>query len=234
MPTSAPTSSQRVIPHKPKWHGRIAAHLIYWVTRLFTATIRFRLHPQRSNMEIFDAPGTPQPVIFCIWHNRLFLCLALYFLFAVKRQPTRRMAALVSASRDGGILSQVLELYHIQPVRGSSSRRGGQALIELHTWAGKGLDLAITPDGPRGPRYRIHPGAITMAQTTGLPILPICYHLSWKYTLKSWDGFQIPFPFCKCTISVGDPIYIPRQLTAEEREAWREKVNRAMLDQTDD
>lgn len=226
--------SKIVIPQKASWFGRLVARLIYWITRLFTATIRFRIHPDFNHIEYFDPNKKAEPVIFCIWHNRLFLCLACYFKYAVRPQPSRHMAALVSASRDGGMLTRVLELYHIKPIRGSSSRRGGQALIELHSCAHKGLDLAVTPDGPRGPKYKIQKGVITMAQVTGLPILPVTYHLSHKYTLKSWDGFQIPFPFCTCTISIGHPIRIPKELTDEERETWRQKVNQAMLEQTKD
>lgn len=231
---AATTVSLPFQPQKPHLYGRILAHLLYWATRLFTATIRFKLHDVYRHTELLDSHQDSRPVIFCIWHNRLFLCLACYMKFALKNDPHRRMAALVSASRDGGMLSRVLELYHIQPVRGSSSRRGAQALVELHSWARQGLDLAVTPDGPRGPRYQVHPGVITMAQVSGLPILPITYHLSHKYVLKSWDRFQIPLPFCTCTVSAGQPIYIPKELTPEERESWRAKVNQAMLDQTQD
>lgn len=236
MKTQEPAAAAPCIikPQKARWHGRLLAWLVFGVTRLFTATIRFRLHPQHNHLEAFGSASEPQHVIFCIWHNRLFLSLACYFTYVVKRQPERKMAALVSASRDGGMLTRVLELYNIVPIRGSSSRRGAQAMVELHSSAQKGLDLAITPDGPRGPRYQIHPGVITLAQLTGLPILPVTYYLSLKYTLRSWDRFQIPLPFSTCTVSAGKPIYIPRQLTPEEREQWRQKVNQTMLNQTED
>lgn len=237
MSIESPTASAafRIVkPQKARWHGRLMAWLVFGVTRLFTASIRFRIHPVHNHVEEFGTPSKPQNVIFCIWHNRLFLSLACYFIYVVKAQPKRKMAALVSASRDGGMLTRVLELYNIVPIRGSSSRRGAQALVELNSSAAKGLDISITPDGPRGPRYQIHPGVITLAQLTGLPILPITYHLSRKITLKSWDRFQIPLPFCTCTVAVGKPVHIPRELTPEEREAWRQKLNQIMLDQTED
>ena len=82
------------------------------------------------------------------------------------------MAAMVSASKDGGFLASILECFGVQPVRGSSSRRGPQALLELTGWAERGYDLAITPDGPRGPRYVVQEGIIALAQVTGLPIVP--------------------------------------------------------------
>ena len=232
--STAPAAPRIVKPQKARWHGRLLAWLVFGVTRLFTASIHFRVHPVHNHIEGFGTLSNPQNVIFCIWHNRLFLSLACYFVFVVKTQPKRKMAALVSASRDGGMLTRVLELYNIVPIRGSSSRRGAQAMLELHSSAEKGLDLSITPDGPRGPRYRIHPGVITLAQLTGLPILPITYRLSRKITLNSWDRFQIPLPFCTCTVSVGEPVYVPRELTPEERETWRKKLNQTMLDQTED
>ena len=80
------------------------------------------------------------------------------------------MAALVSASGDGGLLARVLELFRVQPVRGSSSRRGPQALRELTTWARRGFDLAITPDGPRGPCYVVDEGVIAAARELSLTV----------------------------------------------------------------
>ena len=73
----------------------------------------------------------------------------------------------------------------------------------MNSWAERGCDLAITPDGPRGPRYVLADGVITLAQITGLPLVPVSYHLNWKVCLKSWDRFQIPLPFARCDIRVG-------------------------------
>ena len=222
-----------IIPHQPKWHERILARIIYWAIRIFAACIRFKVHKNYCyNKQIFAPGGKQETVIFSIWHNRLFSCLMQFYLLCP--QPTRRVAALVSASRDGGMLSHVLKLYHVVPIRGSSSRRGMQAMMELQDCIKQGYDVAVTPDGPRGPRYKMHSGVIRLAQHTGVPILPISYHLSRKKILHSWDGFQIPFPFCTCTVFVGNPIYVPPHLTNEECEAWREKVNRAMLEITCD
>src|SRR5213075_2734928 len=106
---------------------------------------------------------------------RLALCMVAYFGYPCKRNNTAGMAALVSASKDGALLSGILEAFGVQPVRGSSSRRGAQALVELTSWAERGYDLAITPDGPRGPRYQVQPGAIALAQLTGRPLVPVSY-----------------------------------------------------------
>src|SRR5436189_6328705 len=115
------------------------------------------------------------------------------------------MAAMVSASKDGAFLAAILERFKVQPVRGSSSRRGRQALPELTTWAERGYDLAITPDGPRGPCYVVQHGVMSLAQVSGLPIIPFSFCADWKLRPKSWDRFQIPLPFSRCEIILEKP-----------------------------
>ena len=144
------------------------------------------------------------------------------------------MAAMVSASRDGGLLARILELFGVEPVRGSSSRRGPQALRELIAWGERGYDLAITPDGPRGPRYHVQEGVISTAQLTGLIIVPVAYHLNWKYRLKSWDGFQVPLPFACCDITVGRVMRVPREATSLERESLRQQLENELRSITRD
>ena len=119
-------------------------------------------------------------------------------IFVARKRGRPDSPAIVSASRDGAFLTGILEYFKVQPVRGSSSRRGPQALLELTTWAERGYDLAITPDGPRGPRYVVQDGVISLAQLTGLPIVPVSYYVNWKIRVKSWDRFQIPLPFSLC------------------------------------
>ena len=206
-----------VVPHQPRWTQRIAAWLVFALVRGITATLRYRW---RDGSGFFDAPPVG-PAIYCVWHNRLILSIPSYYLYARKRNSTSGMAAMVSASRDGGFLTAVLECFKVQPVRGSSSRRGPQALLELTTWAERGFDLAITPDGPRGPCYVIQEGAMSLAQITGLPILPCSYKLGWKVRLKTWDRFQLPLPFSRCEVVIGKPVRVPREATDEERERLR-------------
>lgn len=208
-----------VIPHKAKWYQRIAAMLISVSMRCMAATIRFRLDDPAGNFQ-----AEPPRVIFALWHNRLALSAAMYQRYVRAFNPERRMAGLVSASRDGGLLAQVLENFGIEPVRGSSSRRGGQALVEMTSCAERGLDLAITPDGPRGPRYEAQDGVIVTAQVTGLPIVPVAYHLNWKISLNSWDGFQIPLPFARCNVVLDKPIAVPREISDDERESLRRQL----------
>jgi hypothetical protein len=198
--------------------------------RLVAVTVRFRGPANAGDLE----GVLSRPLICCVWHNRLALCLMLYERWIGRRFAGRRLAAMVSASRDGGVLAQGLKLFGVEPVRGSSSRRGRQALLEMTSWAEKGYDLAITPDGPRGPRYQIQDGIIALAQVTGLPILPASYHLNWKICLKSWDRFQVPLPLSRCTVRVAEIMRIPRETTEEEREVFRQQLERRMREITED
>ncbi len=218
--TLNPKPAGVVIPQKATWRRQFVAVLIYLSLRLLGATIRFRLddRPHFFNGE------PPEKIIFALWHNRLALAPVLYRRFILKHAPKRRIAGMVSASRDGGLLAEILERFSIEPVRGSSSRRGPQALFEMTTRAERGYDLAITPDGPRGPRYEIQEGVIATAQLTGLPIVPMSYHLNWKIQLKSWDKFQAPLPFARCEITVGRIFRVPREATDDEREELRKQL----------
>ena len=218
-----------VSPHRAKWHQRVVATLISLFIRSIAMTIRSHLDDRSGYFK-----STPPQVIFAIWHNRLALSAIFYQRFVRKFDSERRMAGLVSASRDGGLLAEVLDQFGIEAVRGSSSRRGGQALIELISRAECGLDLAITPDGPRGPRYEAQGGVIATAQLTGLPIIPVAYHLNWKIRLNSWDGFQVPLPFARCNLVFGKALTVPRDISDEERETLTKQLEQALMEITKD
>jgi lysophospholipid acyltransferase (LPLAT)-like uncharacterized protein len=225
MSTPVPSkTSAVVVAQQPKWHGRLAARLIWLASSSVAATLRWRWRDQTGLFE----NGGEQPVIFCLWHNRLALSLILFRRYVQARQPQRTLAALVSASRDGGMLARVLELFGVVPVRGSSSRRGPQALRELVSAADKGCDLAITPDGPRGPCYVVQEGIISLAALTGMVIVPASFHLSCKWRLKTWDRFQVPLPFARCEVELGQPVRIPREATDAEREQLRLELEARM------
>ena len=206
-----------VVAHRPKWYQRLVAWVIYALIRTVSATLRYRWDDRSGYIKM----PTNGPAIYCIWHNRLALCMPAYFNYVRKHRRTSGMAAMVSASKDGGFLTGILECFNVQPVRGSSSRRGPQALLELTTWAERGYDLAITPDGPRGPLYVVQEGAMSLAQLTGLPIVPVSYSVNWKIRVKSWDRFQIPLPFARCEMIYEKPIFVPREATDAEREQLR-------------
>jgi lysophospholipid acyltransferase (LPLAT)-like uncharacterized protein len=209
-----------VVAHKPKWHQRLAAWLVFALIRTVSATLRYRWH---DRSEFIHEPEAG-PAIYCIWHNRLALSMTAYFNYARQRKKTSGLAAMVSASRDGGFLAAVLECFKVQPVRGSSSRRGPQALLELTSWAERGYDLAITPDGPRGPVYVVQDGVMSLAQLTGLPVVPFSFYAKWKICLKSWDRFQIPLPSSYCEMHLGKAVFVPRDATDEQREQLRRQI----------
>jgi lysophospholipid acyltransferase (LPLAT)-like uncharacterized protein len=223
-------SSGVVVPHKPFWYQRLAARGVWALVRVVSATLRSRWIDRSGRFET----GPPGPAIYCVWHNRLALCLIVYEGFVARHKQTPGMAAMVSASKDGGFLTGVLECFGVQPVRGSSSRRGPQALLELTGWAERGWDLAITPDGPRGPRYRVQEGIMALAQITGYPIFPATANLQWKIQVKSWDKFQIPLPFSRAEMVVGQPIRVPREASDAQREALRQELERALQEITRD
>ncbi|HEU6448334.1 MAG TPA: lysophospholipid acyltransferase family protein [Verrucomicrobiae bacterium] len=212
-----------VVPNSPTFIQRVAAWIVWAGLTSIAATLRYRIRDPHKFLERTDI----SQAIYCIWHNRLALCMKLYFAFG-KHRSKAGMAGLVSASKDGAFLSAILERFGVLPVRGSSSRRGPQALLELATAAERGCDLAITPDGPRGPRYVIQHGAMSLAQITGLPLVPVSYSLKWKIQLKSWDAFQIPLPFSVCEVTGGKVFRIPRDASDEEREKLRQELEKEL------
>jgi len=225
-PPSPPKRSGVIVPNEPRWFQRVGAFFVYAFIRCVSFTIRFRLLDDGSGL--FGRSAGPGQAVYCVWHNRLALCIPMYERYAKKFGQTAGLATMASASKDGAFLCAILELLRVHPVRGSSSRRGPQALRELISWAERGYDLAITPDGPRGPRYVIQEGVMALAQITGLPIIPASYHLSCKITVNSWDKFQIPLPFSRCDIRAAEVIRVPRECSESERAKLRQNLEDAL------
>ena len=223
---SAARKTGIVTPHAPTWYQRLAAWIVFLFLRALALSLRKRFE-DRSGLGARTASGR---VIFCLWHNRLAMSMEAYRLICRVRRCEPRMVALVSASRDGGLLAAILERFGLRVARGSSSRRGSQALLELITWAEHDHDLAITPDGPRGPRYSVQQGVLSLAQLTGLPIVPVSFRAQRKIQAKSWDLFQIPLPFTRCDILFAEPLVVPRDATEEQRTELRQKLERKLLE----
>lgn len=156
------------------------------------------------------------PYITVTWHNRLLLFPCMFPAYARKRT-----AALISASRDGQYLATIIHYFGIRTVRGSSSKRGAAALREAISCLESGCNVAITPDGPRGPRYKMSRGPVILASKTGVPVLPIEVSHSSFWEAKSWDKFRFPKPWAKVVLTLGDPINIPPDLSDSEIEEWR-------------
>lgn len=188
--------------------------------RALSSTLRWKVHDPGGVLKNFPE----HPMIWVFWHNRIFVLTTFYRKFA----GGRKGAILSSASRDGEIIAALMSRSGMASVRGSSSRRGAAALLGLLDWVKSGYDVGVVPDGPRGPLYRMGPGAIKLAGMTGAKILPIRveYGSCWKF--KSWDRFRVPKPFTTVDIYL-DPLYdIPAGQTDEELEKSRLELERIM------
>jgi lysophospholipid acyltransferase (LPLAT)-like uncharacterized protein len=228
---AAPSRGPKKIekPRKLKWYHHLAAFLVFASGRLISSTWRVRLIDRHGVLS--PANG---PFISAIWHNRLALSMCIWQRFVRPNTAGAGLAALISASHDGGLLARTLRYFGVEAVRGSTSRRGPQALLELTSWAERNYHIAITPDGPRGPCYRIHEGIIALAQVSGLPIVPFGARIRGKVRLKSWDRFQIPLPFARCEVRVGEPLTVPRDATEAQREALRTELRERLMALTTD
>jgi lysophospholipid acyltransferase (LPLAT)-like uncharacterized protein len=189
--------------------------LLRLVVMFIGSTLRWRIEDPSGLLA-----RTPQePLIFAFWHNRILMLPYLFKKHWSKRKRDR-VAVLVSASADGEKLSRVLEQFNLICVRGSSSRRGRQALVELTRLVKDGYDIGITPDGPRGPKYKVQDGVISLAQVTQAAIMPVSWSVDRKFIFqKAWDNFQVPMPFARAVLRIGEPIPVPR----DTDEAGREK-----------
>lgn len=201
---------------------KLVSHLGSWLLRALNLTLRIEFH---DNAGFTDGTLTC-PSLFAFWHNRI-----LSMLFIKKRyyRNRSRVSVLTSASRDGGLLAEFMARFGMGAVRGSSSKRGATAIRELHDLIKeRGEDIVITPDGPRGPRYKLGQGLIFLAQKTGLPIVAVHANYSRCFRLKSWDGFMIPLPFSRVEVTMDAPRYIPETGSDEEFEAERLKFEKIL------
>ncbi|MBV9774548.1 MAG: lysophospholipid acyltransferase family protein [Gemmatimonadetes bacterium] len=164
------------------------------------------------NFEQFHAQG--RPVVFVLWHGRLLPCT--YW------NRHQKLVTLVSQHRDGEHIARIVEGWGYTAVRGSSSRRAAGALRDLVRYVKAGRSLAITPDGPRGPRETMKPGALLAAQLSGAPIIPASGGASRGWWFGGWDRFLVPKPFARVRLAYGEPVHIPR----DADEAALEEISR--------
>ncbi|MET0395829.1 MAG: lysophospholipid acyltransferase family protein [Longimicrobiaceae bacterium] len=153
-----------------------------------------------ENFERFHREG--KPVVFVLWHGRLLPCT--YW------NRHQKLVTLVSQHRDGEYIARIVEKWGYTAVRGSSSRRAAGALRELVRHVRAGRSLAVTPDGPRGPRAVMKPGALLAAQLSGAPVIPSAGGASRGWWFRSWDRFLVPKPFARVRLAYGEPVWIPR------------------------
>jgi lysophospholipid acyltransferase (LPLAT)-like uncharacterized protein len=172
----------------PLWQ-RAAVWPLAALVRLWAMTIRITL--KAEELQMLSRHG--DPIIFVIWHNRLFMGAELMRRF----RRGHRLFGLISASRDGAWLSAFFSACGLNAVRGSTSRYGREAAKELVETLRSGNDVGIAPDGPRGPVYEMKPGALIVARrarSTAM-LVGVDYESSWRF--PSWDGFHLPRPFSR-------------------------------------
>lgn len=196
--------------------------------KLWSLTLRFEIVDECGITRPGDHPG---PVIFALWHNRIFSIPPVWKKTGGKQ---RKSVILTSASHDGDIVAHAMAVFGLKAVRGSSSRRGVAALLSLKRALQEGLDVCVTPDGPRGPRYHFQPGVIKLAESCGVPIIPIHFQFSSAWRIKSWDRFVIPKPFSQVRITFAAAVALTRGMAPDVFEAARLNLETILRNGADD
>ena len=196
-PTSpAPKPPAPVGVPKLDWKTRAAISVGGFLLRILARTWRVRVEG-RDAVEVVRRSG--QGVIFTFWHGQMLPLLA---------EHNRPATVLISDHRDGEIITQIVSGFGCRAVRGSSSKGAARALLQLSRTLNEGNDIAITPDGPRGPRHSFAPGAVVLSQRTSAPIAFMVSHTNRVWRLKTWDQFEIPKPFARVTVVYSEPFVV--------------------------
>ena len=209
------------------WKDRILLQIIpriyVWVLRLFSLTIRKEYLHEEYPKEFWNQG---LHIIISFWHQRLMMMPFL--------RHSGRVGMLISQHRDGEFIARAVNQFGVNPVRGSTTRGGLSALRGMIRFFRTGANLAITPDGPQGPKHVVQIGVIELARHTGAPILPVTYGASRKKVLGSWDNFVLPFPFCKVAYLWGEPLFIPRDADKDRMEESRRLLQERMRQITEE
>ena len=203
---------------RKKWWTRPLGHLIWLLITLTCATLRRRVDPKAHYLRDHQA-------IVALWHNRIFAPCYLYRHAIHGQMP---MSMLTSASKDGTMLTTVARNYGMRTVRGSSRRRGAAGFLDMMRELQQGCSMCITPDGPKGPRYKCHPGVIKLASMSGIPIVPLIVRYSRTWRAPSWDGFFVPLPFSSVELTSPGPISVPPNLSDAELAEWCARLEKEL------
>jgi hypothetical protein len=195
---------------------KIAGKMISWLVRGIGSSLSYEVTDEAG---VLTSTAPREPLIWVFWHNRMFVVPYLH----QRWFPHITGCILSSPSGDGQIIADVCAEFGFQAARGSSSKpeKGMAALIKLAEMLKNGCDVGITPDGPRGPVYQLHPGPLKLAQLTGAQILPMQVDYESAWTFPTWDLFQLPKPLSKAHIKLHAPITIPRKLDEASFEQQR-------------
>jgi lysophospholipid acyltransferase (LPLAT)-like uncharacterized protein len=201
------------------WLIKFAAFFGTWMVRLLVGTLRYRYHSFGPVHDPYKIP--PGERYLCIfWHENLLLP-AYYF-----ARPD--ILVLIGQHADGQLIADICGRLGFGLIRGSTTRGGVEAVRQMLRVAEE-AHVAITPDGPRGPRRQVQPGVVYLAARTGMPIIPmgIGYDRPWR--MKSWDCFAVPRPWTKARCITGAEIIVPENADREQIEEYRRKVEEALL-----
>jgi lysophospholipid acyltransferase (LPLAT)-like uncharacterized protein len=162
------------------------------------------------------ADALPRPAIFACWHEQALAAVPCVARLAAGGRP---MAVMASLSRDGELTARVATALGWTVVRGSTSRGGRAGLLALYRGMTRlGLSPVVLPDGPRGPRREPKPGVVVLAQMAAAPIVPFACVPRRSVVLGSWDRMLLPLPLTSIRLALGEPLLVPRELSAAERE----------------
>jgi lysophospholipid acyltransferase (LPLAT)-like uncharacterized protein len=201
---------------------KLSASILNLLLRLICSTNKL----STTRLDIFERWAEEGNNIFAFWHSRLFYLVY----YSIKNAKKPKISVLISMSRDGDYGVAMGRKLGQDVVRGSTSRGGHKAIRDLARKAAAGNNIAITPDGPRGPAYRVNEGVIRLAQLTGARIIPVSYDATRKKKLKSWDGFIVVKPFGRVHMAFAEPVQIPRDLGSGEVEKYREELEKTLLE----
>ncbi len=195
-----------------------AADLVFFLLiKSIGRTVRW----QTEGWENWEAASPAGQIpIYTFWHNRVFL--ATYF------WQRRRIVVMTSQSFDGEYIARFIQRFGYGAARGSSTRGGIGALVEMVRLVRAGCPTAFTIDGPKGPRYVAKMGPVLLAKKTGQPILPFTITAKSFWQAKSWDLLQVPKPFTRVRVDIAPPIYVPRGADEKSLEAKRDELQRAL------
>jgi lysophospholipid acyltransferase (LPLAT)-like uncharacterized protein len=190
-----------------------------WMVRLWITTLRYR-HYAIGSSALPDHPQLRSRYIYAFWHENMLL--------PAYHCARPDVSVLISQHADGELIATVCQELGFRVIRGSSTRGGTEALRQMLRAARRGAHLALTPDGPRGPRRQVQAGVIYLAAKTGLPIIASGIGFQNPWRLRSWDRFVLPRPWCRATLVTADPIAIPADLDTEGLEHYRQLVEEAL------
>jgi lysophospholipid acyltransferase (LPLAT)-like uncharacterized protein len=186
-------------------------------------TLRFQVEGARVFQELRERR---QPVIFAFWHSRILPLAHLH--------RNQGVVVLVSEHRDGEYIARIVARRGFGTARGSSTRGGVRGLRELIRAGRAGRDLAVTPDGPKGPPRRVKWGTLVAAQVTGFPVIPVAAGGEGVWRVNSWDRFVIPRPFARIRVRYGTPLQVPRDAGPEELRTLAARLDGELNQLTDE